>query len=154
MKKVLWRGQWHLLTYSDLVGAVCSPPGEDDDVYETAEQGWKLVRKAKEAAADVPPRPKRPAAPPGSAEYKVLSPHDPWFKGVFTPEALEDALNYYGGQGWRVIAVTPSAGRGGHGLAHALGTGLTGDFGVLVFLERKVREAAAAEREDRAGAFS
>lgn len=35
--------------------------------------------------------------------YKVLSQKDKWFSGKFDPQALENALNSYAEQGWRVI---------------------------------------------------
>ena len=37
-------------------------------------------------------------------EYKVLSQKDKWFSGKFDPEKLENALNSYASQGWRVVA--------------------------------------------------
>lgn len=42
-------------------------------------------------------------------EYKVLTQKDRWFSGKFNPETIEDALNAYAEQGWRVTyAVTAS----------------------------------------------
>ena len=38
-----------------------------------------------------------------SYEYKVLSQKDKWFSGKFDPLKLEEALNAYAEQGWRVI---------------------------------------------------
>lgn len=37
-------------------------------------------------------------------EYKVLTQKDKWFSGKFSPEKLEEALNSYAQQGWKVIA--------------------------------------------------
>lgn len=37
-------------------------------------------------------------------EYKVLSQKDKWFSGKFDPALLEQAMNAYAKQGWRVIA--------------------------------------------------
>ena len=37
-------------------------------------------------------------------EYKVLSQKDKWFSGKFDPAVLEQALNAYAQQGWRVIS--------------------------------------------------
>jgi hypothetical protein len=37
-------------------------------------------------------------------EYKVLTQKDKWFSGKFDPEKLEQALNSYAQQGWRVVA--------------------------------------------------
>lgn len=42
-------------------------------------------------------------------QYKVLSQKDKWFSGKFDPELLEEALNAYAEQGWRVIAVTSAS---------------------------------------------
>jgi Domain of unknown function (DUF4177) len=39
-------------------------------------------------------------------EYKVLTQKDKWFSGKFDPERLEQALNAYASQGWRVVAAT------------------------------------------------
>ncbi len=36
-------------------------------------------------------------------EYKVLSQKDKWFSGKFDPALLEQAINSYAMQGWRVI---------------------------------------------------
>lgn len=36
-------------------------------------------------------------------EYKVLSQKDKWFSGKFDPMILEQAMNSYAQQGWRVI---------------------------------------------------
>ncbi len=45
------------------------------------------------------------AAPVTAAryEYKVLSQKDKWFSGKFDPMLLEQAMNAYAQQGWRVI---------------------------------------------------
>jgi len=37
-------------------------------------------------------------------EYKVLSQKDKWFSGKFDPSILEQAINAYAQQGWRVIS--------------------------------------------------
>ena len=56
------------------------------------------------------------AAPVSSKryEYKVLSQKDKWFSGKFDPAVLEQAMNAYAQQGWRVIgcatAVIPGFG--------------------------------------------
>lgn len=39
-------------------------------------------------------------------EYKVLTQKDKWFSGKFDPEKLEQAINAYAAQGWRVIAAS------------------------------------------------
>lgn len=37
-------------------------------------------------------------------QYKVLSQKDKWFSGKFDPLILEQAINAYAQQGWRVIS--------------------------------------------------
>jgi len=37
-------------------------------------------------------------------EYKILSQKDKWFSGKFDPMVLEQAINAYAQQGWRVIS--------------------------------------------------
>lgn len=37
-------------------------------------------------------------------EYKVLTQKDKWFSGKFDPQALENALNGYAEQGWRLVS--------------------------------------------------
>ena len=36
-------------------------------------------------------------------EYKILSQKDKWFSGKFDPALLEQAINAYAQQGWRVV---------------------------------------------------
>ncbi|HHU22090.1 MAG TPA: DUF4177 domain-containing protein [Clostridiales bacterium] len=36
-------------------------------------------------------------------EYKVLTQKDKWFSGKFDPQRLEEAINSYAQQGWRVV---------------------------------------------------
>ena len=43
-------------------------------------------------------------AAPKRYQYKVLSQKDKWFSGKFDPLKLEEALNAYAQQGWKVIA--------------------------------------------------
>jgi hypothetical protein len=46
-----------------------------------------------------------PSAEPAEGkvwEYKILTQKDKWFSGKFDPEKLEQALNAYAGQGWRL----------------------------------------------------
>lgn len=46
------------------------------------------------------------ATPTGKTfyEYKILSQKDKWFSGKFDPAMLEQALNAYAEQGWRVVS--------------------------------------------------
>lgn len=41
---------------------------------------------------------------PVRKEYKVLTQKDKWFSGKFNPQLLEDALNAYAQQGWKVVS--------------------------------------------------
>lgn len=46
-------------------------------------------------------------------QYKILTQKDKWFSGKFDPQKLEDSLNAYAQQGWRVVAcATPEFGGG------------------------------------------
>ncbi|MBM3714007.1 MAG: DUF4177 domain-containing protein [Actinobacteria bacterium] len=42
-------------------------------------------------------------------EYKVLTQKDRFFAGKFDPEKLENAINSYASEGWRVIAATTAS---------------------------------------------
>ena len=42
-------------------------------------------------------------------EYKVLTQKDKWFSGKFDPELLEQAINSYAAQGWRVISAATAS---------------------------------------------
>lgn len=42
-------------------------------------------------------------------EYKVLTQKDQWFSGKFDPELLEQAINAYASQGWRVISAATAS---------------------------------------------
>ena len=42
-------------------------------------------------------------------EYKVLTQKDKWFSGKFDPELLEQAINSYAVQGWRVISAATAS---------------------------------------------
>ena len=37
-------------------------------------------------------------------EYKVMTQKDKWFSGKFDPTKLEEALNAYAKQGWRLVS--------------------------------------------------
>ncbi len=43
------------------------------------------------------------SGPKARYQYKVLSQKDKWFSGKFDPMLLEQAMNAYAQQGWRVI---------------------------------------------------
>jgi hypothetical protein len=40
----------------------------------------------------------------GMKEYHVLTMKDKWFSGKFDPQKLQDALNAYAQQGWRLVS--------------------------------------------------
>jgi hypothetical protein len=42
-------------------------------------------------------------------QYKVLTQKDKWFSGKFDPEKLEQALNSYASQGWRLRGVATAS---------------------------------------------
>lgn len=42
-------------------------------------------------------------------EYKVLTQKDRFFAGKFDPEKLENAINSYASEGWRVISVATAS---------------------------------------------
>jgi hypothetical protein len=42
-------------------------------------------------------------------EYKVLSQNDRRWSGKFSPENLEQVLNSYAAEGWRVVSTLPVA---------------------------------------------
>lgn len=42
-------------------------------------------------------------------EYKVLSQKDKWLSSKFDPDKLQEAINAYAEQGWRVISCTTAS---------------------------------------------
>jgi hypothetical protein len=48
----------------------------------------------------------RKPPPAGSCEYKVITQRDEFFKSKFNPEALEELINQYAAEGWRVVSMT------------------------------------------------
>ena len=59
----------------------------------TANQGAEFDFSTNTVSAEKPKR----------YEYKILSQKDKWFSGKFDPALLEQAMNSYAQQGWRVI---------------------------------------------------
>lgn len=51
-------------------------------------------------------QPRHSASTESATEYKVLTQKDKWFSGKFDPAKLEEALNAYAEQGWRVRSAT------------------------------------------------
>ena len=47
----------------------------------------------------------QPPSPSSPRPYKVLTQRDKWFAGKFDPERLEDAINAYAADGWKVCGV-------------------------------------------------
>ena len=66
-------------------------------------------------------------------EYKVLSRQDRRWTGKFTAEDLEDTLNGYAAEGWRVVSTFPVSS------PWSLGTSQ-----VMILLEREKRETPAS----------
>ncbi|HEV3164924.1 MAG TPA: DUF4177 domain-containing protein [Isosphaeraceae bacterium] len=57
------------------------------------------------------------AAPPSDhaadlKEYKLLTQKDKWFEGKFDLSRLEEAINFYAHQGWKVKTMTPAQVKG------------------------------------------
>ncbi len=82
-----------------------------------AEQGWRVRTGAtatipglmgkREEMILVLERPTDPRSEMIMFEYKILSQKDKWFTGKFDPDTIEQAINSYAEQGWRVVhAVT------------------------------------------------
>lgn len=71
-------------------------------------------------------------------EYLVLSQKDKWFSGKFDPEKLEQALNSYASQGWRVATSATADMPGGFG-----GTRQE----IVIILERDVKATTEAKVE-------
>ena len=53
-------------------------------------------------------------------QYKVLTKKDKWFSGKFDPMKLEDALNAYASQGWKLTAAAAADIPGGFGTRQEL----------------------------------
>ena len=78
------------------------------------------------APAPAPLLPPAPVVEDKVWEYKILTQKDKWFSGKFDPETLEQALNAYSTQGWRM-----------RGMATASVPGFGGNRDELIFvLER------------------
>lgn len=61
-------------------------------------------------------------------EYKVLSQKDKWFSGKFNPETLEQAINSYAKQGWRVKCISTAE----------ISSGIGNREEMVIILERKL----------------
>jgi hypothetical protein len=64
---------------------------------------------APDAKIPVLPHSHREAEMSKQWEYKVLTQKDKWFSGKFDPAKLEEAMNAYAAQGWRVVGVTTAS---------------------------------------------
>ena len=62
-------------------------------------------------------------------EYKVLTQKDKWFSGKFDPMVLEQAMNSYAKEGWRVKGVATAS----------MGMNSTRDE-IVVVLERQISQ--------------
>ena len=64
--------------------------------------------------------------------YKVLTQKDKWFSSKFDPVALENALNAYAEQGWRVIACSTAE------IPGVLGSITNNREEMIIILEREI----------------
>ena len=87
----------------------CTNCGKRVEPVQSASQGMHMDFNANAAPApqgmsfDFNTNTAAPAQEPRFYEYKVLTQKDKWFSGKFDPAVLEQALNAYAQQGWRVI---------------------------------------------------
>lgn len=65
-------------------------------------------------------------------EYKVLTQKDKWFTGKFDPLMLENAINAYAKEGWRVKGVSTAE----------IGSGVGNREEIVIILERKINNVA------------
>lgn len=72
----------------------CTSCGKRVEVAQTSAQGMNFDFNTNTATASQTTQ---------FYEYKVLTQKDKWFSGKFDPTILENALNAYAQQGWRVI---------------------------------------------------
>jgi len=71
----------------------CNKCGANLSAGPTSNQGMDFDFNTNTASSEAPKR----------YQYKVLSQKDKWFSGKFDPVVLEQAMNAYAAQGWRVI---------------------------------------------------
>lgn len=71
----------------------CNVCGTQTQEFSTSNQGLNFDFNSNTVSTEAPKR----------YQYKVLSQKDKWFSGKFDPEILEQAMNAYAAQGWRVI---------------------------------------------------
>jgi hypothetical protein len=116
-------GKWRLVLADGTMGSTCPPPTDEERrAQENEEQRLKYQAEADETGKEVWWRGERfvpswnkdlvsaenprPSLLPGQKVYKVLTQRDEWFKGKFSPEKLEEAVNHYAAEGWQIVGVT------------------------------------------------
>ncbi|ACL64636.1 hypothetical protein A2cp1_1292 [Anaeromyxobacter dehalogenans 2CP-1] len=146
MRKVFWDGAWHYMGADGTPGPRCEPPTE----AERRETEKEEERRKYQAQADATGKevwwrderfvpaggvvPEVKAAPRrGTHEYKVMTQRDRWFMGKFSPERLEEAVNFYAAEGWRVVGITSADVGTWFG---SLGGGMRQE--IIVFMERTI----------------
>lgn len=133
VQKKFHEGKWRAVRADGSIGPPCPPPTDAEREEMRREQERRdaapatalpeplgfgetcpvcRTRQVTEPSADrcgscgavytrPPPRP----VLPGTKRYKVLTQRDEWFMGKFSPEKLEEAVNHYAAEGWRVVGV-------------------------------------------------
>jgi hypothetical protein len=156
VRKTFVEGKWRELREDGSAGSPCEPPTEverqqakyQEQADRTQQEVWwrgERFTPRPGVAVDAPsaaqlrfrdhPVPKPP--PPGSKIYKVLTQRDEWFMGKFSPEKLEDAINSYAADGWRVVSMAAAD------VATWLGAfGGTGRQELVVLLEKTADDSA------------
>jgi hypothetical protein len=81
------------------------PALADGAIQETGRVVQLQLQPPDSAAVAREPR-ASPAAEPDRRRYKVVTQRDEFFGGAFSPEALEQLLNEYAADGWRVVSMT------------------------------------------------
>lgn len=77
----------------------------DVRICRVGDKEWSTMSAAAPASAAVPMfKAQQSGNQQGRKEYKILSQKDKWFSGKFDPAKLEEALNSYARQGWRVVS--------------------------------------------------
>lgn len=147
MRKLFWDGAWHYMRADGTPGPRCDPPTDAErreiEVEEqrrkyqaqadaTGTEVWWRGEKFVPAGGVVPEvkvvQPRR-----GTHEYKVMTQRDRWFMGKFSPERLEEAVNFYAAEGWRVVGITSADVGTWFG---SLGGGMRQE--IVVFMERTI----------------
>ncbi len=81
--------------------------------------------------------------------YKVITQRDEFFKSKFNPEALQNLINKYASDGWRVVSLTATDVGSWVGSFLGKGGGASRQE-LIVLLERKVSEEEALKLQAEA----